>query len=186
MCIHTSAMDALCDGLPLRGVALTDRRLDALIEQWTQWLGGEAATKPAADATLDTARVYTLLLDDERPLRMQVSGGQLQIVLRAAIQPVVGNKLPSKEIVIPISATVEDDRIKLLPGAVRVSGVAPAADGAVDLLADNLIRQEVASRLKPIELPRRFTLPLSEAPPVAVRISQIRCESGWLLMAVDF
>lgn len=182
---HESAANAVLETLPLRGAALTDRQIDALIERLARLLAGQNPGDPPGHDATAAARLYTLLLDSQQPLRVRLVAEQLQVVLRGAIQPVIGNKTARKEIVIPLSAAVKGDRLILQAGTVSVATAGPDGDGVADLLTDNLIRQEVESRLKPIDLPRRFHLPLKDAPHIPLAVSQIRCESGWLLVVLD-
>ena len=127
--------------------------------------------------------LFSIVLADRNPVQVRFVDNTTEVIVRVSIKPVGASAIPMQEVRVPLKADMTSslDNMILNYGTPRVSAV----DGSEPTSIQEVIGQQVAERLQPIEVAKRHTVQVSPQKSVQIKISQIESTNGWLLLSVD-
>lgn len=143
-------LNSQVDRLPLAGLRITDTQLEKLVAGDMQAF--TAASNP---------QLFTLVFEEQQPLRLVMRNGAIEIEARIRIQPVLGQGLPAHRFVIRLEGELQTDGLQLIPTVVDIQPVqiTNSNNGLVDSSID-LMKKQLQNELAPLKLPRQVSIPL--------------------------
>ncbi len=171
--IHESLLAGFVTRSRLGGLQIPDTELAKVDAQLARLLG-----RPVDDDAVAPMPLFSLVLAERNPLVVRFRDGRIEALLTTAIQPVAGPRISERVITVPLQITLGASSVRIAADAVQVDSTVPGADAT----ANELIRQGVAQQLKPIEIPRTYTLPLSEGRLMPISIAAVNAREGWLVI----
>lgn len=140
-------LNNLIQRLPLAGLRIPDTQIENFLE-----------TRQFEFGQSENPKLFSIVLDEQRPLWLFLRNGQLEVEARLSIQPILGEKLGSMLFVFGVKAIPDGNALQLIPSVLDVQPLDEAAAGNV-LFSPDTIQQSISNQLEGVPLPR--TLPLS-------------------------
>lgn len=182
--LHESAINNMVESLGLGGLKVTDRQMQRALSR----LGGNTAPAPDVvgeepiEEDLSEPMLYSLVFADIRPVFVRFVDDAIVVNLRLSIQPAAsGASIPMQEIQLAVTPRVDSDRVILEFAEPRVR----PADGSTEDSMSNVIRQQIANLIKPVELPASREFEVSAQKRVSATVGRVATSNGWLLLAVN-
>ena len=174
--LHESAVNEYLDGMNLAGRSFSDAGLKDLVAALKNGQSPDSVVMP--EPTL-----FSIVLADRNPIQIRFVDNTTEVIVRVSIKPVGASAIPMQEVRVPLKADMTSslDNMILNYGTPRVSAV----DGSEPTSIQEVIGQQVAERLQPIEVAKRHTVQVSPQKSLQIKISQIESTNGWLLLGVD-
>ena len=179
--VHESMIGSLIQRMGTNGLAVPDQRLKQLLSMLKGAENQSSDFNPLS--TTASPELYTLTINNNRPVWLEVENGQILLNLQFGIRPKVGSELPEQHVVIPLDLQVQGDSISVTPGAMTIEPADESSSGITDSIVTNLLKQRLKQQLVPTQIPALFNLPGSN--PTRLRVREIKMELGWLMLAID-
>lgn len=183
--MHETAVNNAIDRMELAGQTLTEPQLREKMEKFlTKALNKpvklEAPPKPAGDAADEDSGPSTIMFAAADPIRVQFENGELTLVIRAGFKQEGKDDIPTREISVPITFEVKDNKIIVSRGNVSVA----AADGEGGGIAINgVVRKKIQSALPDREVDGKVELKGPKST-VVTNVSAIKLTDGWVHISV--
>jgi len=174
--IHESLLAGFVSRSRFGGLEVPDTELAKVDAQIARLLG-----RPADEDAIPARPLFSLVLAQQDPVVIRFREGRIEAVLTTAIQPAAGPRLSERIITVPLQVTLDAATVRIAADTVQVGSNVPGADAT----ANELIRQGVSQQLKPIEIPRNFSLPLSDDRLLPVSVASADVANGWLIVRLE-
>ena len=181
--------------------------LQAVMGRMNGKSSGSADTTTVASSAIS----YSLVFDEQRPAFVSLADGKMKLNLRFALKPVLPSAVlenqadddrkeiladatafPMQSVSIPISLKTEQQKVAINPGRVTVmaakqptSSIEGEKPAPVTDFTSKLIQMALQRKMKSVELPGKFDLPLESGRKVSLTISKAVTKDGWLMLAID-
>jgi hypothetical protein len=163
--VHESLAEDLAARFHLGGLALPDSAIQRLLKKNTS-----ASAAP---------QMYTLLFAKEKPLSLKFDHGEVQIILRVGIRPVVGPEFPMQAITIAVLPTLLPEQLQIHSEVRSIEPLQPA--DKLPEMTETVIRQAIEQKLQDLTLPRALTIPREgDKPGIPVTLRTLASAGGWL------
>lgn len=183
--MHETAVNNAIDRMELAGQTLTEPQLREKMEKFlskalNKPVKLEAPPKPAGDAADEDSGPSTIMFAAADPIRVQFENGELTLVIRAGFKQEGKDDIPTREISVPITFEVKDNKIIVSRGNVSVA----AADGEGGGIAINgVVRKKIQSALPDREVDGKVELKGPKST-VVTNVSAIKLTDGWVHISV--
>lgn len=183
--MHETAVNNAIDRMELAGQTLTEPQLREKMEKFlskalNKPVKLEAPPKPAGDAADEDSGPSTIMFAAADPIRVQFENGELTLVIRAGFKQEGKDDIPTREISVPITFEVKDNKIIVSRGNVSVA----AADGEGGGIAINgVVRKKIQSALPDREVDSKVELKGPKST-VVTNVSAIKLTDGWVHISV--
>ena len=188
--VHQSLLDAWVNRMHLGGKSMTDRQIDKWLANFTATLKREPASIKskaalAPDSDAEKPGLATIRLDDTDPIRFRFAEGQLVVVVRAGLKPLLGGEIPTQTISIPLRLRLDEGKIVVTPGKVSIGDSDDVGATQPPAFMRELIRQQITSRLASLQLGGRLPIPTRGGKDVTLTVSEITAQDGWLVLKFE-
>lgn len=193
--LHESAANNTFNKLGLAGKTMNeDEVADHLEKFFSDAFGVDLSKKkdeasgdqPAYDETKKNNASF--IFAEEDPIRVQFEGNEVILRIRAGLRQEGEEDVPTQEISVPLTFTVQGDKILAESGAARVSPVERPENLNVQIARAGIIRKKIGSALPTKELDGNIELEPaegSEAEPSVLHIREISTLNGWLQLVLE-
>jgi hypothetical protein len=193
--LHESAANNTFDKLGLAGKTMNEDEVAEHLEKFFSDAFGVDLSKkekdaengqPAYDETSKNNAAF--IFAEEDPLRIQFEGDQVVLRIRAGLRQEGEEDVPTQEISVPLTFTVQGDKILAESGAARVSPVERPENLQIQIARAGIIRKKISSALPTKEFDGNIELTQlegSEAAPAVLHISEISTLNGWLRLVLQ-
>lgn len=179
--LHETLLNNSLDRLRLHGRTMTEDELASeLAKSFSNLLGREIKLPAKKDGEQSDGTKF--IFPDQDPLRVQISGGELSLVLRAGLQPPEGEAIPTHAITVPLTFTIDGSNIRIEAGSI---GVAAVEGGMANIARAGVIRAKLQKALPTREVDRFITMNRNSGGPVNLAIAQITPNAGWLSIVIE-
>lgn len=167
MLVDDGFINSLLQRLPLAGLRISDSQAEAFLEN------------QKIDFTAnETPKLFTLILDEERPLAVFLRNGALEFEARLSIQPVLGKPIGTHLFAFSLKAIPEGEAIQLVPTVLEVRSLDEDNTGGL-LPSQEIIEEQISKELKTISIPRNIPIPfLPDYPDASLNVIEIKEASG--------
>ncbi|MBL8849095.1 MAG: hypothetical protein JNG89_05405, partial [Planctomycetaceae bacterium] len=187
--VHESLLNNGADRLDVAGKTLTDSELKKIIEdristllgrefKFTKPEAADGAPAPAVEEAPKGSNSYVFAETD--PLRFQIDGGNVTIVLRTGLIHTEDGKSETIEphiIRVPLTFSVEGDKIVLKRGFV---GVAPAPGTAVSIPRQGVMRQTIEGSIRDRTMDGLIKIEKEGGKPMTLNVTAVDAQDGWV------
>jgi hypothetical protein len=111
----------------------------------------------------------------EDPIRVQFQNDQLMLVIRAGLEREGKEPIPTQEISVPLSITVEGGQIAITRGELQIVGI----DGDLSGVQRKVIINKMSAALPDRKTPAKIKIPSANRD-VESQISAIQIVNGWI------
>lgn len=118
-------------------------------------------------------------------LRVKIDDDVLTIVLRTGLKPENGDEIPTQQISIPLTFAVADDKLTIESEALSVSPVDAPSSPFVQIARAGIVKAKMQAALPTRSVDAAFKLERQQGEPVALKIAEIRANSGWLSIVIQ-
>lgn len=193
--LHESAANNTFDKLGLAGKTMNeDEVADHLEKFFSDAFGVDLSKRKKDDENVQpeydetSKNTAAFIFAEEDPLRIQFEGDQVILKIRAGLRQEGEEDVPTQEISVPLTFTVQGDKILAESGAARVSPVERPENLQVQIARAGIIRKKISSALPTKELDGNIELTQEEgsevAPPV-LHVREISTLNGWLRLVLE-
>lgn len=189
--MHETAVNNAIDRMGLAGQTLTEPQLREKLEAFfSKALNKEVKLAPppkVAKAEGDAKEededkgpgIIVFAATD--PIRVQFENGELTLVIRAGFKQEGKDDIPTREITVPITFEIKDNKILVTRGAVRV--VAAGGEGG-GIAINGVVRKKIQSALPDREVDAKVEIKSPKATAVT-NVSAIKLLDGWIHISVN-
>jgi hypothetical protein len=192
--LHESAANNTFDKMGVAGKTMTDDEFSKHLEKFFSDAFGVDLSKKKKDTSEQPAYDETkknnasFIFAEQDPLRVQFEGDEVILRIRAGLHQEGEADVPTQEISVPITFTVQGDKILAESGAARVSPVERPENLQIQIARAGIIRKKIDSALPDKELDGHIEVAAAEgskAPPTILHIREISTLNGWLRLVFE-
>jgi hypothetical protein len=166
--VHESLAEDLAARFHLAGLALPDTALQRLLKS-------NASTGSAP-------QMYTLLFAEEKPLAIKFENGELTVILRVGIRPIVGPEFPKQAITIVVRPTLLPEQLQIHSEVRSIEPLQPA--DKLPEMTQTVIRQAIEQKLQDLTVPRALVIPREQGKAgIPVTLRTLASAGGWLTVS---
>lgn len=182
--LHETVLNRAADRANLRGYVTSDKELKDLAK-WLRDLvpGAGAMPMPAAPNPLGNVETK-IVFDSETPLRFQIDGDLLKIILKAQFQPGGQAILPQMEVTIPARLEIDKDTVHLVFDKIEVKSLTNERTATLGM-AEGMVRQSIQANFPRLSLPRQLPPELWNRSGTPPSFNYARAADGWLGVGFD-
>jgi len=183
--IHESLINNSLNRMKFAGRTMTDDDIRKEIESHASRLLGREfkLTEPNAGAADD--KTSTLVFADADPIRVQISGGNVNLVIRAGIKQEGKEDIPTQIVTVPISLRIDGEKIIIERGNVQVAPAAPPEDTAKQVVRAGVVRKKIEDAIGVRERDRTLKIAREGVGDIVVKLAEIKAVNGWLSVAAE-
>jgi hypothetical protein len=187
--LHETLLNNSLDKLSIAGGSFTEKELGQQIEQALQALLGADFKLPGekevgdGSAATEEEDKTKFVFPDKDAIRIKAREGQLILILRMGLQPDGGDAIPTQEISVPLTFSVDGTDIVIEAGSVGVAPVEPVSQ-LVQIPRAGIVKSKIQKALPTRKVDRMITVKRKTGGPVDLAITQIRPNAGWLTITV--
>jgi hypothetical protein len=194
--LHESAANNTFDRLGIAGKTLSDEEFAQHLEKFFEEAFGIDLSQRKKEPAVEGEPPYdesakntaSFIFDEVDPLRVRFEGDQVVLKIRAGLRQEGEEDVPTQEISVPLTFTVQGDKILAESGAARVSPVARPENLQIQIARAGIIRKKISTALPSKELDGIIELASaegSEATPPVLSIREIGTLNGWLRLVLE-
>jgi hypothetical protein len=187
--LHETVINNSLDKLPIAGGSFTEKELGQQIEQSLKFLLGDdfklPGDKKEADdgASAEKEDNTVFVFPEQDAIRVRAQDGVLTLILRMGLQPEGDEAIPTQEISVPLTFSIEGTDIVIKAGAVGVSAV-EAVSPLKQIPRAGIVKAKIQQALPTRKVDRMITLKRKTGGPVDLAITEIRPNAGWLTITI--
>ncbi|QDU41148.1 hypothetical protein Mal4_55130 [Maioricimonas rarisocia] len=184
--IHETMLNNAADRMDFAGKTMTEEEVRARLQEKMQAIFGRELDlpEPAPPAEGEDPQNATLVFDEIDPVRFDVSGDTVTIIIRAGLDREGRDDIPTQIITVPLLFSVEGDQIVMDRGNVGVRPVERPSSVAEQVARANVMRSNIQRAL----VSRTFdsTLDLEiEGKQLKLYVREIAANDGWLTIGAQ-
>jgi len=176
--VHESAMNNAFDRLNIAGRTMTKEELIDEIEDSLRDLLGKEPVPPAPGKVPEPEDQDKFVFDSNDPIRFRVSGGNLNIIIRAGLKPEGKEEIPTQVVTVPLKIAVKDNKIHVERGTVLVAPAKPVKNAAEQIARAQIMRKKIQDSLPSKSY--KQTISFKGDRPMTLTITRIRTVDGWV------
>lgn len=192
--LHESLLNNSLDRMDVKGKTMSEEDFEMQLENHiSAFLGREfhfeedVQTPPPAegDEEVDSS---TFVFAENDPIRVKISDGILTLIIRTGLKRGEGEEdIPTQEISVPLTFTIDGDAIVIESGTVGVAPLARPESLAKQLAYSGVMRNKIQHALPTRRAERRISVNRDEAghPPVEVTVTEVTPLGGWLIIKAE-
>jgi len=176
--IHESAMNNAFDRLNIAGRTMTEDEVMNEIEKSLSNLTGDdkKTTEKKKSKSPDQ-----FVFDKNDPIRFQVRGGVLNLVLRTGLKRPGEDDIPTQIITVPLNISVVDNQILIDRGTVGVAPAQPIDNRAEQIARAGIMRNKIEDAIPDEKHSNVFTFGEEEGKqPITITVTRISTVNGWV------
>ena len=188
--MHETAVNNAIDRMGLAGQTVTEPQLREKLEAFfSKALNKEVKLAPPPKVAKADGEAKededngpgTIMFAAADPIRVQFENGELTLVIRAGFKQEGKDDIPTREITVPITFEIKDNKILVTRGAVRV--VAAGGEGG-GIAINGVVRKKIQSALPDREVDAKVEIKGPKAS-VVTNVSAIKLLDGWIHISVN-
>ena len=180
--VHESMLNNAFSRLALSSLEMTEAELMATL---TDSLGdllpkGFKLTPPEDHEPDNTKFVFP----EQDALRVKIDNDALSIILRTGLKPESGDEIPTQQITIPLTFSIDKGKLEIAADDVAVSAVDPPRSPFVQIARAGVVKAKMKESLPPRTVDASFEVDRGRGKPVELKITEIRANAGWLSIVI--
>jgi len=185
--IHESLINNSLDRMKFAGRTMTDEDIRKEVERFASTLlGREIKLNEPKAAGSPPDKTSTLVFAATDPVRVQASGGSLNLIIRAGLKQQDGKEdIPAQIVTVPVSFKVQGEKVIIERGVVQVASVAPPEDAVKQRVRAVIMRTKIENALGTRERDRTLKIAREGAPDIVVKLANINALNGWVTIWAD-
>lgn len=192
--MHETAVNNTIDRIGLAGQTVTEPQLREKLEAFfSKALNKEVKLSPppkiakveneakAEEEDEDDKGTSSIVFANTDPIRVQFENGELVLVLRAGFKQEGKDDIPAREITVPITFEIKNDKIFITRGSVRVLAAGGEGGG---IAINGVVRKKIQNALPDREVDTKVEIKGPKAT-VTTNVSSIKLLDGWVHISVN-
>lgn len=178
--IHESLLGNGADRFELASKVMTESELRTYLEERLSKLMGKTVDLP--DPVVpegEQPQNNTLTFDAVDPIRFQVDGGEVKLIMRAGLKPQDGEEIPVQIISVPLSFEVTGDKVLMKRGSVGVRPIGKVDNPGAQVTRARIMSQNIQRALPDKTFEAEFERTIDDRK-VKMSITGIDARDGWL------
>lgn len=179
--LHETLINNALARMPIGGRTLNEDELMAEVSaSLKQLLGRELNLKKDGDESDPTQFVFP----KQDAIRVRIDSGKLTLILQAGLKT-DDEEIPTQSISMPLTFAVEGSDLVISAGDVAVSPVERPKNPVVQIARAGIVRTKIQKALPTRKVDRKFDLKRKQGGPVALAITQVQPNAGWLSIVIE-
>lgn len=183
--MHETLLNNSIDRMNLGGRKFTEEELAKEILNGLSVLFGRefkvGEKKPEGDKPDSTKFV----LPAKDAFRIRFENGQVVLVIRTGLEPEGSEAIPTQEITVPISVSMDGGSVKLEAGQVTVTPVEAVANPLTQRARSAVVTSKIQKSLPTRTVRGSFDLKHDDGSVAQVAIRQLKANGGWLSIVLE-
>lgn len=180
---HESAINNSIDHIGFAGQTLTEPEVRAKIESFISKISNRPfkIEPPPVDPDAEEKRLNAIIFAPTDPLRVRIQDGVLTLTIRAGFKQEDREDIPMREVIVPLSFTVQGSQISIQRGNVIVR----AAEGEGGGISVNAVVRKKIQSVLPDRVVNGNIVVTAPEKTVTLHISSITMMDGWAAATLD-
>lgn len=183
--LHETVLNRAAVRANLNGKVTSDKELKDLSKWLRTLVPGAGEVPPPAGAAYRMTTVETkIVFDDVEPLRFEIDGDELLIILKAQFQPGGQAVLPQMEVTIPARLVIDKETVHLTFDNIKVKSLTDERTATLGM-AEGIVQQSIQANFPRLSLPRQLPPELWNRSGTPPSFNYARAADGWLGIGID-
>lgn len=181
--VHESLLNNMFDRMNFAGRTMTDDEIGDEVERFFSLLAGREVNLVGDESGQPRDYEDTpsyLVFAEKDPIRFQVEEGRVNLVIRAGIQQEGREDVPTQVVTVPVTMTLEGDKLKLQREEVRVAPAPGTEGGGRQIIRAGVMRNKIQDSLPNRERSRAIHIKRTDKDDLVLYITRIKARNGWL------